>query len=203
MKSLNKKINKGTGVGGAKTNLNGLEFEKKTCIQNLLFNKGFKKIYINNSKYYFLELYDKINNIKIIYFTKKDFKMYFRENFNVITYKEPDEAFLLITDNQYHLKILEKKNQNVEGSVEEKLKTGDFTCHEYELMINDDKKFEESELIFLVSFAFCVSKFLQDKLESNKLKYNNIKKIMKIQNTKIFYGDSDDYFDKLYNWIIS
>ena len=40
---------------------------------------------------------------------QKDFKMYFRENFNVITYKEPDEAFLLITDNQYHLKILEKK----------------------------------------------------------------------------------------------
>ena len=34
-------------------------------------------------------------------------------------------------------------------------------------------------------------------------KYINMKKIMKQQDIPIFYGDSEDYFDKLYNWIIS
>jgi len=55
---------------------------------------------------------------------------------------------------------------------------------------------------FNISYAFCVNKFLQDKFESNTQKYNNMKKIMKQQDIEIFYGDNDDYFDKLYNWII-
>ena len=29
-----------------------------------------------------------------------------------------------------------------------------------------------------------------------------MKKIMKQQDIEIFYGDNDDYFDKLYDWMI-
>jgi hypothetical protein len=122
--------------------------------------------------------------------------MYFREKFNIFTYKEPDESYIINKNNIYKLKILEKKNQNVNGSVEEKLKTGDFIRKEYDLMINEnlDNKFN-------ISYAFCVNKFLQDKFESNT-QYNNMKKIMKQQDIEIFYGDNDDYFDKLYDWMI-
>jgi hypothetical protein len=125
--------------------------------------------------------------------------MYFKKNFNIDTYKEPDEGYLIIKDNKYNLKILEKKNQNVAGSVDEKLKTGDFIKQEYELMINNNY----NNIKFNVSFAFCVSKYLQDKLTSNKPKYININKIMKKQNIEIFYGDDDNYFEKIYEWIIN
>lgn len=206
---LDKIINKGTGAGGANTNKNGLKFEEKTSIENFLLNSKFNKICMNESdkKYnkqynkqcYYYEFNDINNKRKIIYFTKKGFKIYFRDNFNICTYKEPDEAYLIIKDNKYHLKILEKKNQNVEGSVEEKLKTGNFVKQEYELMINDNNK----NINFEVSFAFCVSKFLQNKLTSDIPKYININKIMKRENIKLFYGDNDDYFHNLYDWIMN
>lgn len=202
--SPDKIINKGTGAGGANTNKNGLKFEEKTCIEQFLLNEKFSKICMNKSNKqskncYYYEFNDIDNKRKIIYFTKKGFKMYFRENFDTCTYKEPDEAYLIIKDNKYHLKILEKKNQNVEGSVEEKLKTGNFVKQEYELMLNDNNK----NIIFAVSFAFCLSKFLQNKLISNIPKYININKIMKKENIKLFYGDDNDYFEQLYNWIIN
>jgi len=52
---------------------------------------------------------------------------------------------------------------------------------------------------FIVSYAFCVSKFLQNKLESNNTKI--IKEIMAQDNIQVFYGDDDNYFDLLYEWI--
>ncbi len=200
--TLTKKIiNKGTGAGGANTNKNGLSFEEKTSIEKYLDNKKYDKICMkqSNKKCYYYKYDDKENKQEIIYFTKSGFKMYFRENFDICTYKEPDEGYLIIKDNKYHLKILEKKNQNVRGSVEEKLKTGNFVKQEYELMLNDNNK----KIKFDVSFAFCVSKYLQDKLTSNIPKYININKIMKKENIELFYGDNDDYFEKIYNWIIN
>jgi hypothetical protein len=201
-KSVKYIINRGTGAGGAITNKNGLCFEEKTSIEKILTEKGYSKIIMNdkNKKCYYYKYNDIENNQDIIYFTKNGFKMYFREKFNICTYKEPDEGFLIIKNNNYHLKILEKKNQNVSGSVEEKLKTGNFTRKEYELMINNQ---DNQDNKFKVSFAFCVSKFLQDKFESKNIKYENIKKIMKEEKTELFYGDSDDYHDKLYKWIIN
>jgi len=54
---------------------------------------------------------------------------------------------------------------------------------------------------FNVSYAFCVSKFLQNKFESNQFKYNNILKIMNDDNIKLFYGEDENYLDILFNWI--
>lgn len=194
-------INKGTGAGGANTNKNGLKFEEKTNIEKYLDNKKYNKIYMkeSNKKCYYYKYDDIENKQQIIYFTKGGFKMYFREYFDICTYKEPDEGYLIIKDKKYHLKILEKKNQNVNGSVEEKLKTGNFVKQEYELMINDNSK----KIKFDISFAFCVNKYLQDKLTYNSPKYININKIMKKENIELFFGDSDNYFEKIYNWIIT
>jgi hypothetical protein len=192
---MSKIINKGTGAGGAKTNYNGLNFEEKTSIENNLDKLKYvkKEIKINKSKgYYYQYIKD---NINIIYLKKNSFKLYFQKEFNIITYRQPDEAYLIKNDNKYILKILEKKNQNVEGSVEEKLKTGAFNRREYELMINN------TEYNFSVVYCFCVSKFLQNKLESDNIKYKNIKKIMEEDKVGLLYGDDDNYIDKLCDWI--
>ena len=186
--------NKGKHAGGANTILNGLFFENKTSIEKNLIKKKFNKVIINKNKYGYYYEYIKENN-KIIYLTQSGFKLYFKKNFNIDVYKHPDEAFLIISNNEYYLKILEKKNQNVEGSIEDKLKTGFFNKREYEkMLVNITHKFN-------VDYAFCISKFLQAKFQSNNIKYNNIKEIMDDDNIKIFYGDDKNYFNTLFRWI--
>ena len=193
MSSNKNPINKGTGAGGAKTNYNGLSFEEKTSIEPKLseYKYVIKEIKIKKRKGIYYEY--KEDDLNIIYFKKNSFKLYFEKEFNIITYKQPDEAYLIKKNNEYILKILEKKNQNVEGSVEDKLKTGAFNRKEYELMINNDK--------FKIVYCFCVSKFLQEKLESDNIKYKNIKTIMDDDKVGLLYGDNDDYQDKLCEWI--
>jgi hypothetical protein len=190
--STSKNINKGTGAGGSKTTYNGLNFEDKTSIENNLDKLKYikKEININKRKgcYY--------QNDNIIYFKKNGFKLYFEKEFKIITYRQPDEAYLIKQDDKYILKILEKKNQNVDGSVEEKLKTGAFNRREYELMVNIHNEYK-----FTIIYCFCVSKFLQDKLESEHIKYKNIKKIMEEDKVGVLYGDDDNYIDKLCEWI--
>jgi hypothetical protein len=193
----NRIINKGTGAGGANTNINGLAFEKITSIENKLTEKDFKKNIMSNGKYgYYFE--NDNNNKKIIYLTQDGFKLYIKKEFNIDSYKKPDEAFIIRDNNELNIniKILEKKNQNVEGSVEDKLKTGQFTKKEYEKILKNINNYKIN-----VDYAFCVSKFLQDKLESKHIKYNNMLEIMKEDNIKIFYGENENYFDLLYEWI--
>ena len=178
-----------------KTNINGLSFENRTSIENTLIEKKFKNILMNKNKYGYY--YEHTNDLRtIIYLKQSGFKSYFKKQFNIDIYKQPDEAFIIFSNNKYHIKILEKKNQNVEGSVEDKLKTGQFNRREYE------KMFEKTGIKFNVSYAFCISKFLQDKLQSiESNKYNNIKEIMEEDKIKVFYGEDQNYFSLLFEWI--
>ena len=113
MNSNKNPVNKGTGAGGAKTNYNGLSFEDKTSIEPKLNELKYikKEIKIKNRKGVYYEYNE--NNLNIIYFKKNSFKLYFEKEFNIITYRQPDEAYLIKNNNEYILKILEKKNQNV------------------------------------------------------------------------------------------
>ena len=199
--SFEKIINKGTGAGGANTNFNGLSFENKTSIETTLLNNQFIKIIMNpKNKYgYYYEYKDVINKkYRKIYLTQSGFKIFFKKEFNIDIYTKPDEAFLIFEDTKCHIKILEKKNQNVDGSIEDKLKTGLFNKREYEKMLNKNNK---TNFIFTISYAFCISKFLKNKFESNIPKYNNIKEIMIEDNINLFYGCDNNYFDKLFEWI--
>lgn len=54
---------------------------------------------------------------------------------------------------------------------------------------------------FKIIYTFCVSKFLQDKLMSDNIKYKTMMKIMKEDNIEVLYGDEDNYQDKLCDWI--
>jgi hypothetical protein len=184
--------NKGSGAGGSKTTLNGLSFEMKTSIEGTLIDNGYKKyVLCKKSKYGYYYQYNK-NDMTITYLTQSGFKLYCKKIYNIDVYKQPDEAFIISHDNKLYLKILEKKNQNVDGSVEDKLKTGLFNIKEYIKILNNK---------FITSYAFCISQFLQDKFESNNIKYNNMKDILNEDNIKIFYGCNSDYFDKILNWI--
>jgi hypothetical protein len=61
--------------------------------------------------------------------------------------------------------------------------------------------FKDNSIKFIISYSFCVSHYLKKQLNSNTNKYNNMKEIMVEDNTNIFYGDDDNYFDKLIEWI--
>jgi len=115
--------------------------------------------------------------------------------FNIDVYKQPDEAFIIFNNDKINIKILEKKNQNVEGSIEDKLKTGNFIRREYVKMLKTIKNINKIE------YAFCVSKFLQDKFQSNQIKYNNMLEILAEDNIKLFFGEDKDYFDLLFSWL--
>jgi hypothetical protein len=90
------------------------------------------------------------------------------------------------------IKILEKKNQNKNGSVETKLWAGPSLKREYESVFGDN---------FIIDYAFCINDFLQSKLLSNNIKYIILNKILMEYNILILYANNTDYFDKLNIWI--
>lgn len=184
--------NKGFGAGGKNTTLRGKKFEDLTDNEPNLTD--FKKNIINNSKcgYYLEKSYpDK----DIIYVSQSGLRTYMKKFYKSDLYRNPDEAYIIkYKDGKCVVKILEKKNQNVDGSVETKLYACESLRRDYELMLG--KKFK-------IEYALCVSSFLQEKFESNTKKYNNLKKILNEKDINIFYGEEDGYFFELNKWINS
>ena len=78
-------------------------------------------------------------------------KIYFKIKFNIQLFRNPDEVFIIETKNKYYVKILEKKEQHVNGSVETKLWAGPALKREYQIILG--KK-------FIVDYAFCINNFL-------------------------------------------
>lgn len=183
--------NKGTGAGGKNTNINGKNFEYITDIENKLLENNYEKKITDKSKHGYY-LYQNIDNNKIIYLSQNGLKLYIKQNFNIELFRCPDEAYIIKKDEKYIIKILEKKAQYVEGSVETKLWSGPSLKREYEIILGKD---------FTVEYAFCVSKFLQEKINSNIEKYKILKQILNESNIPIFYGEDTDYFDIIYEWI--
>ena len=90
-----------------------------------------------------------------------------KNKYNIDLFRCPDEAFIIeYNSGKKVIYILEKKEQNVEGSVETKLWSGPSLKREYELVLGED---------FEVFYGFCVSKFLQNKLMSKNPKYTILK----------------------------
>jgi len=166
--------NKGTGAGGAKTNLHGKAFETKTE------HDGFVQKRIG---------YEKDN---IVYLKQGELKQYFKKMFQKELIRHPDEAYLIRNGDQYTLKILEKKTQNVEGSVMEKLGLGAYYKEEYEWCVGPQ---------FKVEYAYCLSNFLKQKYLSDTLKFNFLREKNKRNHIEVLFGDDDDYQEKLTAWL--
>lgn len=181
-------LNKGTGAGGANTNFTGKKFEDKTNNESVLLLDGYVK------KYYYL--YKTFDDKTITYVSQRGLKKYMKKKYNIDIFRNPDEAYIIEYKNgKKVVKILEKKNQNGEGSVETKLWAGPSLKREYEIILGNN---------FEVQYSYSVNDFLKQCLLSNKTKYEvlfNI--ILKENDICVFFGDDTDYFVLLNKWIIS
>jgi hypothetical protein len=190
-------MNKGIGAGGANTNYYGKRFEEKTNNEmRLLENEYIKNNITHKIKnvydYYLSKTYE---NKTIIFLLQNGLKTYMKNKYDIQLFRCPDEAYIIeYNDGKKIIKILEKKEQNVEGSVETKLWSGPALKREYELLLND---------LFEVHYCFCVNNFLKKKITSTNQKYILLNIILKENEIPILYGEDDDYFDNLNNWINS
>ena len=185
---------RGTGAGGANTNINGISFEKKTDNEPRLLSAGFirKPIPGSKAKYaYYLER-EISPDESITYLTQGGLKSYFDNCLKIEMCRKPDEAYLFRNGDKYTLKILEKKNQNTEGSVDTKLLAGKGFIDEYEFILGPN---------FTIQYAFCISEFLKKDYISDRKKSQALRHINQKYGIAVLYGDDENYFETLDAWI--
>ena len=104
----------------------------------------------------------------------------------------PDEAYIIeYNTGRKVIKILEKKQQRVNGSVETKLWSGPSLKREYEILLGE---------MFEVHYGFCVSSFLKTKINSDEIKYIILQQIFKENNIVCLFGDDANYFETFDVW---
>jgi len=164
----------------------GKVYENKTSLQDRLIKKNFIEITNNNSTYYKKET----EYVDYYLFSQQNCRIYFKTNFNIILPRKPDEAILIHhkTKNKYILRIIEKKFQKCDGSVDEKLYAGYGIKQEYILTLNNEN--------FTVDYCFSLNDWFK------KDKYILKRKIINSQNIQIFFGEDVDYFDKILNYCL-
>jgi len=181
-----KVINKGTGAGGANTNKTGKPFEENTDNIKRMLDHGFVK----QNAWVTKTFEDKT----VIIVNQHGLAQCAKNKYGISDiYRRPDEAYIIeYTTGKKVIKILEKKVQNVQGSVETKLFAGPSLKREYELMFGPE---------FEIQYGFCVNKYLQKKITSGTKKYNNLRKILEENNIPILFGNDTNYFETLDSWI--
>ena len=187
-------INKGTGAGGANTNYYGKKFEEKTNNQQRLLEMGYTKNSFTKKtkKEYDYYLSKTFEDKTIVFVLQNGLKMYMKNKYNIDLFRCPDEAYIIeYTSGRKVIKILEKKEQNVNGSVETKLWSGPSLKREYELVLGAE---------FEVFYGFCVSEFLKNKLISNEKKYTILNTIFNENNIAVLFGDDENYFETFDTW---
>lgn len=200
-KQVNK--NKGTGAGGANTNFHGKLFEDKTNNSDRLLMDGFNKYSITTAaksrpaaggKFDF-HLSKQYDCKRITFVLQNGFKSYMKHIYGIDElFRCPDEAYIIeYTNGRKVVKILEKKEQKVGGSVETKLWAAPALKREYQLALGTN---------FEVHYGLCVSAYLQQLfVSSDNKKYTLLGQILKENNISILFGDDDGYFAELDSWI--
>lgn len=186
--------NRGTGAGGANTNKNGKEYEKKTCIEKYLSEEnGWEKCIIskNKSGYYFMKKYD----LYILYYTSqgglKEFFKHRSLNHKKI-YRKPDGVFIKISNDENIrpiLFVIEKKHQNRPGSVDVKLWAGPGFVEDYKLMFPE----------YDINYCFDLNNWWKGQFKHKK--FINLQIILNKYNIPIFWGEDNDYCQKLSEWV--
>ena len=187
-------INKGTGAGGANTNYYGKMFEKKTDNQQRLLEMGYTKNRFTKKtkKSYDYYLSKTFEDKTVVFVLQNGLKQYMKNKYNIDLFRCPDEAYIIeYTSGRKVIKILEKKEQNVEGSVETKLWSGPSLKREYELVLGPE---------FEVFYGFCVSEFLKNKFISNEKKYTILNAILNENNIEVLFGEDENYFETFDTW---
>jgi len=187
-------MNKGIGAGGSNTNYYGKKFEEKTNNKERLMEDGYslESFTKKAKKTYDYYLLKKFEDKTIVFVLQNGLKIYMKNKYNIDLFRCPDEAYIIeYTSGRKIIKILEKKEQNVEGSVETKLWAGPSLKREYELVLGGE---------FEVFYGFCVSEFLKNKLVSNEKKYTILNTIFKETDIMVLFGDDENYFETFDTW---
>ena len=172
----------------------GKSLKKKTNNQQRLLEMGYTKNSFTKKpkKAYDYYLSKTFEDKTIVFVLQNGLKMYMKNKYNIDLFRCPDEAYIIeYTSGRKVIKILEKKEQNVEGSVEDKLLSGPGFKREYEYVLGSE---------FEVFYGFCVSAFLKNKLISNKEKYTTWNKILNENNIIVLFGNDKDYFETFDIW---
>ena len=135
--------------------------------------------------------FKKVNDKDYAYVSQGNLVSFFKINYNIELFRYPDEAFIISDENETVVKILEKKEQHVDGSVETKLWAAVALKREYELMLPN----------FKIEYAFCLNLFFKDKFENKSKKWEILHQILTENKIQIFYGEDSDYFDKINEWV--
>jgi hypothetical protein len=188
-------INNGTGAGGANTNYYGKKFEEKTNNKQRLLEMGYtKNSFTKTAKKSYDYLSKTFEDKTIVFVLQNGLKLYMKNKYNIDLFRCPDEAYIIeYTSGRKVIKILEKKEQNVNGSVETKLWSGPSLKREYELVIGAG---------FEIFYGFCVNDFLKNKLISNDKKYTILNTIFNENNIAVLFGDDENYFETFDNWLV-
>lgn len=177
--------NKGTGAGGAKTNKNGLSYEDMTEIKESDRYKYTDSLKVK-TKMIQRVIIDGELHIKI---KKAELKLYMNENkkYNTESEKasEPDECY--INEDKKIINIIEKKFQQINGSVDEKIQTCVFKIWFYNEQYRD----------YEIRYCYCLSDWFKSK------KYKPEMRFFKKYEIDVFWGSDDNYDNNILDWIIN
>ena len=173
--------NKGTGAGGANTNKNGLPYEALTDLDNKI--KVIKKNKYSNIITFigYNKQFEKTKQSNFFKCMKDDINPSVEKAHGC---KNPDECY--IDKEARNIFIIEKKFQQVSGSVCEKIQTPDFKLWQY------SETFPDYNIIYM----YCLSDWFKKNCV-RELKYLDIKGF------KYFWGSSETYKDDIINFLVN
>ena len=191
--------NKGTGAGGANTNVSGKSFESKMSMQLKLIDKGYTKTITDKSCKFGYSLSKMIDDkIEIKYVKQIGLKKYIHFYHNTHEFpcldelNHPDECFIVTDTSRFVFKpkliVIEMKNQNVSGSCFDKLYNGLYYKCLYNKLIGK---------YYDIEYHFVVSEFIENKIN----KKPNLKQILQENNILVF--NERDYQTAILNYINS
>lgn len=192
--------NKGTGAGGKNTNKNGYGFEEQCSLDNYLIeyqNFEWRKIGETRKAPSILQ----INNI--LYTKQENFKRTLYNLYNKVfsIHRVPDGAFICIDENKVVEKIIiiEIKNQNKDGSVDDKLYIGDVRIEEYQEMFRMNS-LEAPEIYY----CFVLNEMLSSKfIYGTNQKFKIARKILYRRGIPLFDASISNFKNNLINWVLN
>jgi hypothetical protein len=182
-------INRGTGAGGSNTNKTGLSYERLTDLSDRYTVLSTAKLTAKSTAIQWQEIQFNDDTTVFTAANQAQFFNYMKphEAENITPAhgcKRPDEAY--INENTKTVIIIEKKFQQVSGSVCEKIQTAEFKKWQYSRTFPDYK----------INYVYCLSEWFKLNCTS-ELEYLELIKI------PVFWGNSPTYKADMVNFILS
>lgn len=172
--------NKGTGAGGSNTNGNGIPYEKMTELDDRITviskDKLSTKVKFNGHE----KLFVKTKQAQFFKYMEDEIDKEIKQAHGC---KKPDECY--IDEELKNIFIIEKKFQQTNGSVCEKIQTPDFKLWQY------SRTFPNYTIVYI----YCLSDWFKKNCIS-ELEYLDIKKV------PYFWGSSETYKDDIIKFML-